>query len=399
MEFNKGNIKKLLLLITFGVALYWCLQNLYRVPQIANYLGGILTPILLGLALAFILNVLMFQVETRLFAPLNRRFTKIWPKFRRPLCILLTFIIILGIFTLILLIIIPQLVNTITNLTNNIPPFFNQLQIEIQKLSTKYPGIGEYFSSLSVNWSSISEMLATYGRQLASLLVGSTVAVTANVFKGAITSILSLVIAINILAQKEKLQSQLKRALFAYLPIKAYTKTVKICRLTNRTFSNFIAGQVTEACILGTLCFIGMCIFRFPYALLISVLVVFMALIPIIGAFFSVLIGALLILTSSPITALWFILYFVILQQIEGNLIYPRVVGSKIGLPALWVLVAVTIGGNAFGVIGMLINIPLCSVLYVLLRENVNKRLGKSTLFAKGKDKGKNIKQATKDSK
>lgn len=375
MDFNKIGMKKWLLLIAFGIALYCLLQNLYRAPDIINYISAILSPVLLGLAMAFVLNVLMFQVEMRLFTPLNRRFTRIWPKARRPLSILLTFIIIIGIITLISLIIVPELVKTITNLTNNIPTFFNELQSEINRISQRYPGIGKYISTISVDWTNISGMLVQFGKQFA----GSTVAVTANVFHGAITFILGLVISINILAQKEKLQFQIKKLLRAYLPQKATDTIIRISSLTNRTFSNFIAGQCTEACILGTLCFIGMNIFRFPYALLISVFVVFMALIPIIGSFFSVTVGALLILTVAPVKAFWFIVYFVVLQQLEGNLIYPRVVGSRVGLPAIWVLIAVTIGGNMFGVIGMLINIPLCSVLYVLLRENVNKRLHKLT--------------------
>lgn len=371
-------MKKLILLIAFGIAFYLGLQNLYRVSDISNFIGGIFEPILIGLALAFIFNVLMQQVKMCLFAPLNHRYTKRWPKIRRLLSILVTLLIFIGIIFLVLLIVIPELVRTITNLTDNIPTFFNELQRNFKNISKDNPNIGEYFSKINIDWANTSQMMAQYGKEFASILVGSTVAVTTNVFHAAITFILGFVIAINILAQKEKLQNQAKRVLYAYLPQKSTNKFIRMCSLTSRAFSNFIAGQCTEACILGLLCFIGMQIFRFPYALLVSVLVAFMALIPILGVFLSTVIGALLILIVSPLQAIWLIVFFVILQQIEGNLIFPRVVGSKVGLPALWVLVAVTIGGNAFGVVGMLINIPIFSVLYILLREDVNKRLEKS---------------------
>jgi len=368
-------MKKLALLIGFGIAFYLGLQNAYRISDLANIFIGIFEPLLLGLALTFILNVLMRQVENHFFAPLNRRYKKRWPKVRRPLSIFVTLLIVMGIIALIALIVLPELVRTITNLTNSIPTFFTGLQKNITKIRQENPTIGEYISNININWTSISQMLAQYGQNLANTLVGSTISVATNVFHAVLTFILGLILALNILAQKEKLESQTKRVVYAYLPQKAADTLVRVCSLTNRAFSNFIAGQCTEACILGTLCFIGMNIFRFPYALLVSVLVVFMALIPIFGAFLSTVLGALLILVVSPIQAIWYVVFFVILQQLEGNLIFPRVVGSKVGLPALWVLVAVTIGGNAFGLIGMLINIPICAVLYTLLRENVNKRL------------------------
>ncbi|MBW7571375.1 AI-2E family transporter [Caproiciproducens faecalis] len=380
MELNKSNMKKIALLIAFSIALYLGLKNLYRFSELAGIVAGIFEPILLGLAITFILNVLMRQVESRLLAPINRRYTKNWPKVRRSISILITFLIVIGIIALILLILIPELVRTITSLTNNIPSFFTELQNNLVSMENKYPAVREYVSNIRIDWTNISQMLAQYGQKLANTLVGSTVTVAANLFHALITLVLGLVFSINILVQKEKLEAQTKRFLFAYFPVKPAETIVRVCSLTNRAFSNFIAGQCTEACILGSLCFIGMQIFRFPYALLVSVIVAFMALIPIFGAFLSTCIGALLILVVNPIQAVWFIVFFVVLQQLEGNLIFPRVVGSKVGLPALWVLAAVTIGGNAFGLVGMLVNIPLCAVMYTLLRENVNKRLEEKKL-------------------
>jgi predicted PurR-regulated permease PerM len=375
MELNKSNMKKIALLIAFGIAFYLGLKNIARISDLVSFIGRIFAPLLLGLALAFILNVLMRQVETVFFAPLNRRYTKRWPKARRPVSILVTFLIIIGIIALILLILVPELANTFKSLMKNVPTFFSQLQDSLMAIKVKYPAIGKYISNIDIDWSNVSNMVEQYGQKIASTLVNSTVTVATSIVNGIVTFILGLIFAIDILAQKETLRRQAKHVLYAYLPKKFTDKTIRLGNLTNRTFSNFIIGQCTEACILGTLCFIGMNIFRFPYAVLVSVLVTFMALIPIFGAFFSASIGALLILVVNPIKAFWFVVFFIVLQQLEGNLIYPRVVGSKVGLPALWVLAAITIGGNMFGLIGMLINIPLCSVLYILLREDVSKRL------------------------
>lgn len=377
MDLNKSNMKKIALLITFAITVYMILKNLNRLPDLLGAAWIILEPILLGFALAFILNVLVHQIETRLFAGLNRRFTKTWPKFRRPLSVFLSLLVVLGAIALILFIVVPELVRTITSLTNQIPQFFNKLQSDLTQFGQDHPAIGKYFSSVQIDWSSISQMLAQNGQKIAGSLVNSTVAITTNVFHAAITSVLSFVIAMNILMQKEKLEAQVKKVLYAYLPAKFTQPFLRLCSMSNKAFSNYIAGTCTEACILGTLCFIGMNIFRFPYALLVSTIVVFMALIPIIGSFMSTVIGALLILIVSPIQAIWYIVFFNVLQQLEGNLIFPHVVGSRVGLPGLWVLIAITIGGNLFGVPGMLISIPLGSVLYTLLRENVNKRLGK----------------------
>lgn len=374
MELNKRNMKKIMILIVFAIAFYMLVKNLYLVPNFFGALLNIVGPVLAGFAVAFVVNVLMIQVENRLFAPLNRRFQKRWPKMRRGFSILVTFIIILGIITLLLFFVIPELARTITNLTNSIPTVVDHLQQMLSAFSKQHPKLMEYVDQLKINWPNISDMLSKYGQQMASGLVSSTVGIVTNLFHGAISLVLTIVIAINTLAQKEKLVAQMKKVLYAYLPRKQASWIHHVCHLTNRAFYNCVTGTLTEACILGTLCFIGMSIFRFPYAILISVLVAFNALIPIIGAFLSTVIGALLVSIVSPIEGLWFIVYFCVLQQLEGNLIYPRVVGSRVGLPVLWMLIAIAIGGNAFGILGMLINIPICSVLYALLREDVQRR-------------------------
>ena len=374
MELNKSNMKKIVLLIVFAVAFYMLVKNLYLVPSFFGTILNIVGPVLAGFAVAFVVNVLMLQVENRLFAPLNRKYKKRWPKVRRAFSILLSFVIIFGLITLLLFFVIPELARTITNLTNSIPSVVTNLQKSMLAFSAAHPKLAEYADSLKINWPNISSALASYGQNIAGGLINSTVAATQNLFHGAISIVLTLVIAINTLAQKEKLIAQIKRVLYVYLPRKHADSIHHIFRLTSRAFYNCITGTLTEACILGTLCFIGMNLFHFPYAILISVLVAFNALIPIIGSFLSTVVGALLVAIVNPIQGLWYIVYFCTLQQLEGNLIYPRVVGSRVGLPVLWMLIAITIGGNAFGVLGMIINIPICSVLYTLLRENVNNR-------------------------
>ena len=374
MDLNKSNMKKIALLIAFGTGFYVLIKNLNFIPSFFNSLFNIIGPVIAGFAIAFVVNVLMVQIENRLFAPINHRCTKRWPKMRRGISILLSFLIIFGLIALLMFFVIPELVRTITNLTNSLPAFFTKLQKTLTEYSTKHPSIKKAAKNLNIDWSNISQIFYTYGQDLAKSLVNTTVSFTSNLFKGIVSLVLAMVIAINTLAQKEKVCAQLKKVLYAYVPRKHADTIDHIFHLTNRAFYNCITGTCTEACILGTLCFIGMNIFQFPYAILISILVAFNALIPIIGAFLSTVIGAILVSIVSPLEGLWYIIYFCILQQLEGNLIYPRVVGSRVGLPVLWMLIAITIGGNAFGVLGMIINIPICSVLYTLLKENVRKR-------------------------
>lgn len=382
MELNKSNIKKIILIIAFAIAFYLGLKNISSFSGLMNYISAIFAPIILGLALGFIINVLLRQVENILFKPLNKRCKKIWPKIRRPISILVTFVLIAGIIAIIILIMIPGIQNTIQKLTVNIPPFIAGIQDKIAEIKKDYPVTQTFLDNFNFDWDSAIKTIETYIQGFGGSLLNSTVSVATGVVSGVVTFVFGLIFSIELLSHKEQLKSQTRRVVLAYLPEKVAEKIFKIAYLTNHAFTNFIVGQCTEACILAFLCFIGMNIFGFPYSPLISVFVAFMALIPIFGSFLSATFGALLILVDSPIKALWFVVFFVVLQQLEGNLIYPRVVGSRVGLPPIWVLAAITIGANTFGLIGMIINIPIFSVLYVLLRENVHKRL---TVRLKGK--------------
>jgi predicted PurR-regulated permease PerM len=250
------------------------------------------------------------------------------------------------------------------------------------KLTRQYPILKDYFNIDNVNWQGFFRNVYELILKSGSNMLQSTFSVASSIFGGMIDFFLGFVFSVYILAQKEKLGSQLRKLLYAFLPEKAADKTLSIGSLAETTFSRFLSGQCLEAVILGLLFFIAMSIFRFPYALMISVLIGFTALIPIFGALIGCVIGAFLILIMNPVTALWFILMFIIIQQIEGNFIYPHVVGGSVGLPSMWVLVAVTIGGSSFGVAGMLIFIPMTSVIYTLLREATNHRLRQRSISA-----------------
>ncbi|MBQ8038417.1 MAG: AI-2E family transporter, partial [Lachnospiraceae bacterium] len=252
--------------------------------------------------------------------------------------------------------------------------YFEDLIKELEILAAQYPEWKDAFAALeeiSIDWSSVISYVTNFLKEGLGNLLSSTVVFAGSVAGALFDGVIAIVFAIYILSGKEKLGRQVKKLLYAYLPERGYNKTLKVLALCNHNFAKFISGQCLEAIILGTLFVICMTIFRMPYAVLVGVLIAFTALIPIVGAFIGCAVGAFLILMISPIKALIFIIMFLVLQQLEGNLIYPRVVGNSVGLPAIWVLVAVSIGGSMFGVVGMLVFIPLMSTVYALLKENV----------------------------
>lgn len=369
MELHKKNIQKILWIITFAIVLFSILQNLEKVNGVIQIALGLLSPLLIGLCIAFIINVPMRFIETHLFC--DRKKFRIPSKCKRPLSILLTLLFVTGVITVVVFLLVPELINTFGMLKEVFPVFLEDIQNWAMQFSDEFPEITDQIMNIDLDWNKITSFIQSG----ATNVISSTMNVAASVVNGTINFFLGLIFAFYLLSQKEKLIDQSKRFLYAFFPAKKIDAMLRVGALTNKTFSSFISGQCTEAVILGVLCFIGMCIFRFPYALMLSVLVGFMSLIPIFGAFIGVAIGAFLILMLSPMKALWFIVFFIVLQQVEGNLIYPRVVGNSIGLPAIWVLVAVIIGGSAMGIFGMILFIPLCSVLYALLREAVPRKL------------------------
>jgi predicted PurR-regulated permease PerM len=368
-------MRNILIVVVIAILLFWGLQNLSTVSYFFNTIFGILTPFLLGLCIAFILNVPMKVIENNIF-PANAKDKKgIYKKFKRPVSLLLTIIFVLAIIILVMLIVIPEVVRTFGILRTGIPNFILRIQELYNELIARLHELMPGITTAKINWADINKTVFGFLQNGTTSLLGFTVNIATSIFSGVLNFVLGFIFAIYILIQKESLARQVKRVLYAYLPETKADRLLYILRLSNKTFSNFITGQCLEAVILGTMFFITMLIFRLPYALMVGVLIAFTALIPLFGAFIGLFVGTFLILVSSPIKALWFIILFFVLQQIEGNLIYPRVVGNSVGLPAIWVLVAVTLFGSTFGIIGMLVSVPIFSVLYTLLREDVYPKL------------------------
>ena len=370
MEWNRQTVKSLLLVVCGGVAFYCGLQHLGVVAGAVVWLLGILSPFVLGGAIAFVLNVPMRAIERHLF-PNRRRLTRL----RRPLALVLTLVALTGVLTLAFCVIGPGIKDAVMSIAAQVPDAFDRLYQRLLGLEQYLPQIKDLVGDLAIDWKSLSQKALSLVQSWGGSLISSGGGLMVGVVSGVSTFVIGLIFSFYILLQKEKLARQGRQVLYGLLPLKRADRALEVLRLAERTFSNFLSGQCVEACILGTLFVIAMTIFRMPYALLVGVLIALTALIPIVGAFIGCAVGALLIAITDPWKALAFIILFLVLQQIEGNLIYPHVVGSSVGLPSIWVLAAVTLGGKLMGVGGMLFFIPLCSVLYALFRDFVKGRL------------------------
>ena len=378
MEWNRQTVKSLLLVVCGGVAFYCGLQHLGVVAGAVVWLLGILSPFVLGGAIAFVLNVPMRAIERHLF-PNRRRLTRL----RRPLALVLTLVALTGVLTLAFCVIGPGIKDAVMSIAAQVPDAFDRLYQRLLGLEQYLPQIKDLVGDLAIDWKSLSQKALSLAQSWGGSLISSGGGLMVGVVSGVSTFVIGLIFSFYILLQKEKLARQGRQVLYGLLPLKQADRALEVLRLAERTFSNFLSGQCVEACILGTRFVIAMTIFRMPYALLVGVLIALTALIPIVGAFIGCAVGALLIAITDPWKALAFIILFLVLQQIEGNLIYPHVVGSSVGLPSIWVLAAVTLGGKLMGVGGMLFFIPLCSVLYALFRDFVKGRLAEKKVPAR----------------
>lgn len=380
------NKKTIIELIIFTVVIIFAFVNIEALWSFITYIIKIFMPFIIGVMIAFVLNVLLNVVENKLFKKLNEKNGKVWKKIKRPTSLITTFIIIIALIAFILGLLIPQLQNTATIFTEN----FDSYKKESIKILDKIGIDDKDIKVLNQNIEKIKEEITNYVGDNKQEIVQTTFGVASSVV-GTITSlVLGIVFAIYILLKKEDLARQSRKVLKAYFPEKKEKRIREIANLSNKTFGNFISGQCLEALIIGVLCFIGMFILQIPYASTISVLVGFTALIPVFGAFIGTVIGAFLILMVDPTKAIIFIIFILILQQLEGNLIYPKVVGKSVGLPGIWVMVAVTVGASIAGVLGMLLSVPICSVLYSILKTDVNNRIdqkNKQPLTIKHKEK------------
>lgn len=373
--------KDIIIIISYIALVIFALVNFSKIIAFLGKIISIFSPFLLGIILAFVLNVLNNFIEKKIFGKIKP--SKVWNKVKRPLCITLSLILVFLTIFFVMNLLIPQLKNSASLFTDTLPAYKEDIIGILNKFDVDESTVNK-----------VGEYLDNFGKVITDYIKGNSkdvITVTTEVATSVINiiskGIITLVFAIYMIAQKETLSRQINKVMKAYLKPKTINKINTVGTLANKTFSNFVTGQCLEALIFGSLVFVGMLIFRFPYASTIGVLLGFTALIPIFGAFIGTAIGFILIMMVSPVKAILFVVFIIVLQQIEGNLIYPRVVGKSIGLPGMWVLLSVTVGGSIGGILGMLIATPLCSLLYALFTKMVNDRLKSNKIVTKVKEK------------
>lgn len=373
--------KDILLVVTYIALIIFALVNFDKILKILTYIVNIFSPFIVGTILAFILNVLVNFIERKIFGRIRDKGW--WKKSKRPISILISVIIIVLIISFVMNMLIPQLRNSLSLFTDTLPQYkedvvhiMNRFDMEDSSIST----VSEYFDNFG-------KVITDYIKGNSKDVISMTTEFASSIFGIVSSAVISIVFAIYIIAQKETLVRQFDKIMHAYVKPKVIDKVYDVVYMANKSFSNFVTGQCMEALIIGSLCFIGMVIFRLPYASTVSVVVGFTALIPVFGSIIGTILGAFLILMISPVKAIIFVVFIVVLQQIDNNFIYPKVVGKSIGLPGMWVLLSVTVGARIGGILGMLIATPLCSILYSLFSKAVNERVKKNKIAIKVEEK------------
>ena len=372
MHIEKKTVRNLFFVVVGAIAFYWVLNETEQARTLWSVFTGIISPFVLGAAIAFIINVPMRAIERHLSCIKK-------DGFRRTIAILLTLLAFLIIIAGIILLLVPQISETVQSLLPKLTAFFQRIETYIVAFLQDNPDLLQWVSEntelKSLDWAGLIQKAISMLKDSVSVIASGAFSAVGGVTSALVDALIALVFSLYCLSRKEILARQGRRILYAFLPEHFTDEVIRIMRLTNSTFSNFISGQCLEAVILGCLFAIAMAILKLPYIPLVSVLIAVTALVPIVGAFVGCFLGTFFILVNDPFQALVFVAMFLVLQQIEGNLIYPKVVGTSIGLPGMWVLVAVTVGGDLMGIAGMLVMIPISSVLYTLLREFTNQRL------------------------
>lgn len=401
------------------IVLYCVLQKLSVVGVGIQWIFGVLSPIFVGFMIAFVLNLPMRALEKlwdscelgakRFFRkqkhkkaaknlpegqvpkeePVEVTVGRVSSALRRPVCLLISIVIIFAILVAVVSLVLPEIGKTVMLLVDGVPEWFEKAQKWCMEYAEEYPFIYETITELNIDWEATAKTLLGFIGTGTLGFVGTTFAGVIGAFGGLIDFIIALIFAIYVLLSKETLSGQIKRGMQAFLPERIRNGILHVATTAHGIFCAFVTGQCIEAVILGSLCAVGMLIFGFPYAAMIGVLVGVTALIPVVGGFIGAGVGAFLILMIDPFEALMFVVFIVVLQQIEGNVIYPRVVGNSVGLPAMWVLAAVSVGGGIGGIVGMLFAVPTVSVIYTLLRETTRKRLEKKQEASDGDASGK----------
>lgn len=354
--------------VTACILIFLGIQNVGVVADAVSWTARLVMPLILGLAFAVILNVPMRFFESHLWSKSKKPSLC---KLRRPLSFLISLVLIIGILVGIIWLVIPELVDAVKVIVQSIIDLVNELNAMSKEELAELP-LGSIL--LNTNWDKILNTLQTWLKNQSGAIMNTAVGTISSLVGGIFDFFISFVFAIYILFSKDKLKAQAKRMINVWVPKKFGEWSIHAASVTSENFRNFISGQSLEAVILGLLCMTGMLILKIPYAPMVSALVGVTALIPVVGGFIGAIVGAFMILTVEPIKAVIFVVFLLILQQLEGNLIYPKVMGSRVNLPGMWILAAVTVGGGIAGPIGMLLSVPIASTIYVLLREATEKR-------------------------
>ncbi len=377
MNLTSKNVKKILGIITFGIVLFTLSQNLSSVGVFFKNLLTICAPLIIGLCLAFILNILMNVLENKVFKKMKTSKKTAAKKMLRPLSLVSTVLLTLGFIILLLFIIIPQLHDSIILIVERVPGYYESFVAWVDNMIVRF-GLDistEILHNPKINMDTIvtmAEKLFTF--DATSDILSTTMGVTSSVISGIANFAIGFIVAIYVLAEKEKIGKFTNKVLKKSLPQNAYEQVIRVSTVTSSSFSNFITGQFTDAIILAALCFIGMSIFRFPNAAVVSVIIGVTALIPVIGPLIGEFIGCFIIFMESPLKALFFLIFVLILQAIDNNFIYPKIVGKSVGLPGIIVLVAVIVGGNFGGILGILLGVPVASAVYALIISWLNNK-------------------------
>lgn len=361
-----NNKKQIFIYIAFGIVLYWGLNNYQLLGSLLGNIIGLISSFLVGIGIAFVLNVPVTSIEKLL---LKR--TKLKPSIIRIISIVSSLLLLIGIVAFVLFLIIPELMRTLSSFMASAPQFLEDIKNWALSITNQNESIK------NIDWEQIRAQILKISESGISILFTSSLNFIKAIISSVVTFFMGVVFAIYMLLEKERLTKQLKLTLYAFFKKKHIDKLYQFSKVANTTFAKFISGQCTEALILGLLFFIGMIIFRFPYALTISAFIAITSLVPVFGSTLACIIGAFLIFLQSPIQAVWFIIFFLVIQQLEGNLIYPKVVGKSVGLPPIWVMLAVILGGSIGGILGMLVSVPISAVVYSIMKSCVKDILEK----------------------
>lgn len=374
MELNSKTIKKILLVVFLSTLIVWAVFNNTVVFGVVGKLFSYVSPIIAALCIAFILNVLLRVLENKVFFFFDKAKHNFVRKIKRPLCLVLTYILAIGIIALLVLVIIPDLIDTVIYVVKSLPSFLKDTREWVVGIAANFGIEDSKIPTMNFDFNDTLNTLQSLLSDYSNTIVNGAANITSSVVGGIYDTVFSLIISVYVLAQKERIGRFVKKVIDTFIPQKIAKTVYHLSAHASDSFSRFIGGQLTESVILGVLCYIGMLIFRFPNAAIISVLIAVSSLVPIVGAIVGVVIGALLIVITNPIKALFFIVFILILQQIEGNVIYPKVVGKAVGLPSIMVVSAVLIGGNIGGILGVLLSVPLSALLFTLLKEAIDNK-------------------------